>query len=78
MFSYYYFIYIFYPVFISCVIAAWWAIFVVESRFMGWPTTMWAYLSQKLIKKISNIREKKQPADGATRAVTIAYPFGSK
>jgi hypothetical protein len=34
IFSYYYFIYIFYPVFISCVIVAWWAIFVVELRFI--------------------------------------------
>jgi hypothetical protein len=33
-FSYYYFIYIFYPVFISCVVA-WWAIFVVEIKVRG-------------------------------------------
>jgi hypothetical protein len=38
IFSYYYFIYIFYPVFMSCVVA-WWAIFVVGLRFMGWLIT---------------------------------------
>jgi hypothetical protein len=39
VFSYYYFIYIFYPVFISCVVV-WWAIFVLELRSLGWPTKL--------------------------------------
>jgi hypothetical protein len=44
IFSYYYFVYILFIFFISCVVVAWWAIFVVELRSLGWPITGLVYL----------------------------------